>query len=166
MLKVIKHTINLLAVICYIVVGLYVFISAPLVAGYHPVVVLSGSMEPTYPVGGVIYYKQQGFNQINEGDVITFTLGQNNMFVTHRVDQKHEAGQTFVTKGDANKTADRDPVPYNRVKGVVAPYKLPFAGYYVAFINTHLYLIILIAVILLAKIALSYVNVPKKVKEA
>lgn len=161
MLRTIKVMVNLLAIICYIVVGVYVFISAPLVAGYHPVIVLSGSMEPTFPVGSVLYYRQRGFTDIKMGDAITFVTGDNQVFVTHRVYKINEISETFVTKGDANKTTDPQVVPYSHVRGVVASYKLPYMGYYVGFINSHLYLIMIIALLLLLKIILSYVAVPK-----
>lgn len=162
MLNIIKTIFNILAIFCYIAVGIYLFISAPIVAGYHPVVVLSGSMEPHYPVGSVLYYKKQSFEAIRVGNVITFELGSKGTLVTHRVAQVNGLSRTFVTKGDANKTDDMNPVSYANVKGVVAAYQLPYAGYYVAYVNQHLYLIVLIVVLLLAKIALSYVGNEKE----
>lgn len=161
MLRAIKVLINLLAVLCYLIVGAYVFVSAPVVAGYHPVIVLSGSMEPAFPVGSVLYYKHRDFPAIKTGDAITFVAGDNQAFVTHRVYKINQISETFVTKGDANQTPDPQTVSYKNVSGVVAPYKLPYMGYYVGYLNSHLYLILIIALILLAKIGLSYVPVPK-----
>jgi len=50
-------------------------IAAPILFGYRPVAVLSGSMEPAYPVGSIIYYKAADFNEINAGDAVTFKIG-------------------------------------------------------------------------------------------
>src|SRR6266498_1989012 len=61
-------------------------------------VVRSGSMEPTLPVGSLIVAKKQSHYQV--GDVITFKQG--NSFVTHRINNIENGA--FQTKGDANKT--------------------------------------------------------------
>jgi len=105
----------------------------PFAMGYRPVVVLSGSMEPTYPIGAIIYYKATDFADIEAGDVITFELG-GGALATHRVMQKDNEKQEFVTKGDNNQTEDTQPISATSVVGrvgkVVIPY-LGFAGIYI-----------------------------------
>ena len=71
-MKILKNLFNILSWIVYIAIFCYILIVAPMVAGYKPVVVLSGSMEPTYHVGSVIYYKSTSFADIQEGDAVTF----------------------------------------------------------------------------------------------
>ena len=56
-MKIFKKVVSYLSILCYVVIIALVLILAPMVVGYKPVVVLSGSMEPTYPVGSLIYYK-------------------------------------------------------------------------------------------------------------
>ena len=99
----------------------------PMVVGYRPVVVLSGSMEPTYPVGSVIYYKAAEYKDINVGDAITFVIGENSL-ATHRVIEKDDTNQEFRTKGDNNPTEDPNPVIYANVAGKTAKLAIPYAG--------------------------------------
>ena len=75
-MRLLKHIFSVLSWIVFAVIIAYVLIAAPMVAGYKPVVVLSGSMEPAYHVGSVIYYKSTPFEQIKEGDAITFKAGE------------------------------------------------------------------------------------------
>ena len=108
-MKIFKKVVSYLSILCYVVIIALVLILAPMVVGYKPVVVLSGSMEPTYPVGSLIYYKAASFEDIKENDAITFRVDDDTL-VTHRVIVKNEISQTFVTKGDANPTNDTNPV--------------------------------------------------------
>ena len=67
---IIKKIFNILSNVCYIGISIYLLVSFPILLGYKPLVVLSGSMEPTYKVGSIIYYEEPG--EINKGDVIVF----------------------------------------------------------------------------------------------
>ena len=49
--------------------------------------VLSGSMEPEYHVGSVVYVEKSSIDDIEVGDVITFYINDNTV-VTHRVIDK------------------------------------------------------------------------------
>ncbi len=131
-MKLVQKILNILSWPVYICIAAYLLIAAPMVAGCRPVVVLSGSMEPTYHVASVIYYKSAPFNKINNGDPITFRAGENSL-VTHRVVEKREGAQEFVTKGDANPTNDPNPVSYQNVVGKALPFSIPYAGYFVDF---------------------------------
>ena len=97
-MKTLKHITNFLSIIVYVCIIGFLAIAAPLVLGYHPVVVLSGSMEPTYHVGSVIYYKAAPFDQINVGDPITFVGAEGGVMVTHRVVEKDESAMAFGTE--------------------------------------------------------------------
>ena len=116
-MNVLKQLFNILSWPVYLCIAGYLLIAAPMLAGYRPVVVLSGSMEPAFPVGSVIYYKAASFEQIQEGDPITFHAGEAGSLVTHRVVEKQELSRDFITRGDANETADPNPVSYDRVAG-------------------------------------------------
>lgn len=56
-MAIIKKIVHVLACITYIFIFIYALISAPILFKYKPVVVLSGSMEPTFKTGSIIYYK-------------------------------------------------------------------------------------------------------------
>ena len=125
--KVISSAIYLLIIVAVIVALL------PMIAGFKPIVVLSGSMEPTYPVGSVIYYKATTYEDIAIGDAITFKIG-GGALATHRVIEKNDELQEFTTKGDNNPTEDANPIAYQSVVGKTAKIAIPYAGV----IATHL----------------------------
>lgn len=130
-MKIIKLCMNLLTGIVYICIIAYLAIAAPLIVGFHPVVVLSGSMEPTYGVGSIIYYKAASFEEIQVGDPITFQNGEEGVMVTHRVVEKHGDRMSFETEGDANGSRDPGEVPYDNVVGKASLFCIPYAGYFV-----------------------------------
>ena len=63
--------------------------------------VISGSMEPEYPVGSLIYVKECDPSEVEVGDVITFVLS-NKTPATHRVIGIDKENECFYTRGDAN----------------------------------------------------------------
>lgn len=88
----------------------------PRAFGYEIYAVMSGSMEPTYPVGGVVYVQKVSADRIEVDDPIAFKI-DNNTIATHRVIKKDDTTQVFYTKGDANKVADFSPVAYDHLIG-------------------------------------------------
>jgi len=80
--------------------------------GWGMGVVLSGSMEPELSINDLIIV--QATKEIECGDVIVYQTG--NSLVVHRVVDVN--GETVITKGDANNTAD-EPFSLDCVKGVV-----------------------------------------------
>ena len=147
-MRLIKGLVNILSWAVYACIACYLLIAAPMLAGYRPVVVLSGSMEPTYHVGSVIYYKEAPFADINVGDAITFRAGEDGM-VTHRVTQKSELSQNFTTKGDANLSEDPNPVDYSDVMGKVWKVSIPYAGYFVNYGKNVTVIAVMAAVIII-----------------
>lgn len=133
-MKVIKQFFNLLSYVVYLIIIVVLLLVAPILLGNKPVMVLSGSMEPTYHVGSLIYYKAASFEEIQPGDAITFSAGEDS-HVTHRVVEKNEADQTFVTKGDNNEDKDSNPVPYANVEGKASKITIPYAGFFINFIK-------------------------------
>jgi signal peptidase len=95
--------------------------------GVKPLVVLSGSMEPNYNVGGIVFVNTHAdAADLEVGDVVTFQISGENV-VTHRIVSLDETAQTFVTKGDANDSED-PPVPYGNLVGT-AVFHIPLLGY-------------------------------------
>lgn len=147
-MKLLARIFNILSWPVYICIAAYLLIAAPMVAGYRPVVVLSGSMEPTFHVASVIYYKDTPFEEIQEGDVITFRAGSGDSLVTHRVEEKQEISQSFITKGDANNSSDPNPVSFENVVGKTALVSIPYAGYFVDFGKKPAVIAIMAAILL------------------
>ena len=132
---------KLLQIISTILVALVVLLAVALVgvrlAGIRTFTVLSGSMEPTYHVGSLIYVKKVDPTTIRPGQVITFMLDENTV-ATHRVvevvpDEDDPSTLRFRTKGDANDTEDGSLVHYKNVIGtpVFAIPKLGYAANYI-----------------------------------
>lgn len=95
----------------------------PALFGFSPMVVVSGSMEPVFPVGTFLLSRKVTPAQVEEGDIIVFygTVGSTTGVITHRVVQKAGAGEGAVltTKGDANPVADPNPVTRDNLLGKV-----------------------------------------------
>lgn len=108
-----------------IVIGLCLPITLPRIFGFEIYDVVSGSMEPEIPVGSVLYVKADDLTQIEENDIIAYQ--DVDAVVAHRVVHNRTSLGEFVTKGDANNTEDREPIPYDRVIGRVELH-LPWFG--------------------------------------
>lgn len=96
--------------------------------GLTPFVVLSGSMEPAYPTGSLIYVKKVPPENVRVGDPITFVLNEDLVVATHRVTEVDSEGQRFTTKGDANDAEDGAPVHFNNLIGTPV-FCIPYLGY-------------------------------------
>jgi len=100
--------------------------------------VLSGSMEPTYHVGSLIYVKDVDPFELESGDVITFMLDEDTV-ATHRIvevvpDEEDPSTIRFRTKGDANDAEDGSLVHYKNVVGSPI-FTVPKLGYVAAYIQ-------------------------------
>ncbi len=143
---IVKKIIHVLAIISYFLIGIYAVVCIPILFKYNPLVVLTGSMEPTFKVGSIIYYKKVDLEELKVGDIITFNTKDNN-FVSHRI-VSIENG-IIETKGDKNNVPDPNKVRFEDVKGKDANICIPYAGHYVKFINENLTLSVIIAVVIL-----------------
>lgn len=80
--------------------------------GYSLFRVVTGSMEPTIPVGSLLVCKQVGMEAVQVEDIVCFRAQESAIFgqmVTHRVTgifTAADGGLLFETRGDANLTAD------------------------------------------------------------
>jgi signal peptidase I len=121
-----------------------------MVIGYRPVVVLSGSMEPKMPVGSIIYYAATTYEEIEVGDIVTYTIrDDSNTMVTHRVLEKNEADRSLIMKGDANEKADVNPVRFSDIKGKTTLYVLPYIGYLIYYIKNYIVIAVILAILVL-----------------
>lgn len=108
--------------------------------------ITSGSMEPKYPIGSIVFAVPTDPEEIKEGDVISFQMG--NVTATHRVIEVDREAKTFITKGDANENADGSPVDYGRVIGKVK-LMLPLLGYVSMWLTPKKLLLLLIPIAIL-----------------
>lgn len=123
--------VAIVAIIAILLVGVRV-------VGLRVYTVLSGSMEPTYHVGSLIYVKEVDPFELETGDVITYMLDEETV-VTHRIsgvvpDENNPTVVRFRTKGDANDVEDGSLVHYKNVIGSPI-FTIPKLGYVANFIQ-------------------------------
>ena len=144
-MDIIRKIVHILANIIYVLITVYLVICIPMIFGHNPVVVLSGSMEPTYKVGSIIYYKKISEKELKEEDVITFNI--DNKTISHRIVSIDNG--LIETKGDANNTSDVHKIRYENIKGKVGNISIPYVGYYIKIVNDNLTLVVIVTVIIL-----------------
>ena len=142
----VKKIVHILSYICYVVIIVYCMLCLPVITGYKPSVVLSGSMEPTLKIGSVTYYKKVPKDQIYAKDIITFRSNEG-IIVTHRIYSIN--GEDYITKGDANNTTDGERVSYDKVLGKNSTTNIPYLGYILHFLRTNIFAPLLIVAILI-----------------
>lgn len=130
----------------------------PSILGYSSYYILTGSMEPTINPGSLVVVKDGTDQEINVGDVITFTGRNSNTITTHRVKEVINNGQEFITKGDANNVVDPISVQRSQVIGKVM-FHIPYLGKVSQFVQKNL---VLILVVILALFGLSFLVGRKK----
>ena len=132
MMKKIWNVVS--TVLVAVVVLCAVFLMGSRLMGYQVFNVISGSMEPEYSVGDLLYVKEVKPSDIEVGTPITFVLNEDLVVATHRVVEIDADNQYFYTKGDANETVDSAPVHFNNVIGV-PQFHIPLLGYVSDFIQ-------------------------------
>lgn len=106
-------------------------------------------MEPTYPVGSVVYVKTCSPEDVVVGDAITFKMSAaSGVVATHRVIGVNTEEQSFTTKGDNNEKQDAAPVEFGRLLGKVT-FCIPYLGYISQFTTSSAGLITMIGALVL-----------------
>ena len=141
-----------------------IFLMGSRLLGYRVFTVISGSMEPKYSVGDLIYVKQVDPDGIKKGDIITFVLNEQLTVATHRVEVVDAENRYFYTKGDANETIDAAPVHFNNVIGI-PQFSIPLLGYVSNFIQNPPGTYITIGIGLVLIIAVFVPDLLKKEKD-
>lgn len=133
---------KVLNIITSVFVGMMVVLVLALVGvrllGIQTYVVLSGSMEPTYPTGSLLYVKHIDTNELKVGDPITFMVDEDTV-ATHRIieilpDEEDSSILRFRTQGDANNSPDGTAVHYKNVIGKPI-LCIPYMGYVANFVQ-------------------------------
>lgn len=144
--KIIKRVLKILStVMVVIVIVLAVLLAGVRLVGLTPYTVLSGSMEPTYHVGSVIYVKDVDPTELKQGDPLTFRM-ESGTIVTHRIIEVLNSGTSelsFRTKGDANEVAD-GVSPATAVVGKPV-FSIPYLGFISSVVQTPKGLILVVS---------------------
>lgn len=121
--------VAVIAVVVLLLVGFRLF-------GLKGYMVLSGSMEPAYQTGSVIYVKSADAKALQEGEVITFyAIGST--VATHRIVEvvEEDGVRRYRTKGDANDIADGSLVDPQDIIGTPL-FSIPYLGYALSYIQS------------------------------
>jgi signal peptidase len=129
----------LTTVLVAIIVAVAIFLMGSRLIGFDVYNVISGSMEPEYSVGDLLYVKSVDPEDVQVGDDITFVLNEQLQVATHRVinvEKKqgtNDDGQPYeyylyYTKGLANKDPDQTPVHSENLIGTPV-FAIPLLGY-------------------------------------
>ncbi len=139
MAKKIKRIWNAVTtVLVGLVLILAVLLAGARLFGLQVFTVLSGSMEPKYHTGSVIYVREVDYREVEVGQVITFMLDENTV-ATHRVveivpDEEEPGTLRYRTKGDANDAVDGGLVHYKNIIGSPVG-TIPYLGYVASLIQ-------------------------------
>ena len=93
----------------------------------------SDAMGGSLPLGSLVVIQKAPFNEIIEGDIVTYTDAVGDL-VTHRVASKRDEPPQIATKGDREEEYD-PPVDYEAVRGVVR-WHCQYAGYPLYWLRT------------------------------
>lgn len=95
----------------------------PTIFGVRPMLVVSGSMEPTFPIGSFVITEAVSAEKVEVGDVVGYWTGNRfvgiNPIILHRVIAITEEG--YLLKGDNNETADPMVAPEQIIYRVIYP---------------------------------------------
>jgi len=169
--KITRHTKRILKfklyVALFILLPIVVFTllssKTDLIPNTKSFVVLTGSMEPTLPVGSITYTQKS--DTYSKGDVISFK-NESDQTVTHRVTSSTKDKKTikYTTKGDANKSADSTLVPADKVIGKVM-FTIPHIGKAINFLQTRNGFILAIILPTIFFIFLELWNIKKEIEK-
>ena len=135
-IKMVWNGVTWLLVLVLLVLA--VLLAGVRLVGLRPMTVLSGSMEPVYGTGDLIYVKEVDYRELKAGDVITFLLSEDTI-ATHRIveiipDEADPSVVRYRTKGDANESEDGSLVHCKNVVGTPV-WSLPKLGYVANYIQ-------------------------------
>ncbi|MCG8485664.1 MAG: signal peptidase I [Clostridia bacterium] len=145
--------------ICIIITSIFLLIQSksnpkfiPVMLGYQPLSILSGSMRPALEPGDMIFIQSIPSDDVQVGDVITFWADQDTL-ITHRVVEiigKNKGEIKYKTKGDANQAADQPYINESMLLGKMI-FTIPKGGYISKFVRSKVgsALLILIPIVML-----------------
>lgn len=106
----------------------------PSLLGFQRYVIVSGSMNPTFDRGSIVFSKASAVSELKVGDVITYqppTSTGIDHLVTHRVSAitAENGKRVFQTKGDANDVADPWKFELQATNQNVVKFSIPYLGH-------------------------------------
>ncbi len=144
-MTILKKTFRWLSYLIILFVLAYFVPFVLIIFNIKPLIVLSGSMSPTFNKGDIVYYNKTVTSEIKIKDIIAFKTGES--IVSHRV--VGIENECFITKGDANDVADKKTRCSDEIVGKLASFKIPYLGYYINFVNNNILLLGILSIFIL-----------------
>ena len=125
-----------------------------MVFGQPVMTIISGSMTPTIAVGDIVVdapVTAAQASHLHVGQIISFRAAPGSPeFITHRIVavRVQDGAVSYITKGDANNSADSTPRPASDVIGLYR-FAIPRGGYVLVAMHTPRVLVMLLASALL-----------------
>ena len=162
-MRFLKITLQTVLFIFFVYAAFILLTSRVSVFGIQSMVVLTGSMEPTIPVGSIVFIKAD--QNYQEKAIITFT-NKAGTTVTHRLVEKTDSSgnMMFRTKGDANEQPDSELVSPRDVLGKSILF-IPYLGRMTQFLKTTPGFIGLIVVPALIFIGYEFLNIKREIEK-
>jgi len=102
----------------FLVATAFISRGLPLLAGWEASAVMSGSMAPAIRPGDLVAFTPYRGPMLAPGTIVSYEdPARPGTVITHRIVEVREDG-SYVTKGDANPTADSTPVTPEMIRGV------------------------------------------------
>ena len=164
MLKKFKKIYNALtSLVVAAVLLLVILLVGVRVVGLKPFAVLSGSMEPKYHVGSVIYVRDVDPKELKIGDPLTFT--KSGAIVTHQIvdiiNPDDPEKILFVTQGLTNNITDGY-IPPSSIIGK-SVFTIPYLGYVSVFFQKPIGVLSSICVVVIVlMVSLALELIPEK----
>ena len=177
-----KIIVNVIGIILCVILSTILFINCflivkgianknevPSIGGNAPLIVLTGSMDPTIKAGDLIVTKKIDAKDVKVDDVISFfdPEGNGSSIVTHRVigiEIDETSGEIFFrTQGDNNDIADMTPVSEKNLVGRWEGTRFWGLGYVVLFTQSTVGIIVIIAVIVVGIFV--YMMIRKRIQD-
>ena len=134
----------------------------PGILGYKPLIVLSGSMSPTFNYGDLIIVKDVDTDTLKVGDIVSFKNSKK-YITTHRINGISKVSNCFETKGDYNNIKDLGEVCPKDIQGKYL-FRIVGLGSVMLFIQKPIGFIILMSLIIMICIYI-YLSDPKEKKD-
>ena len=124
-LKIVYTPIIILVILgCFSILYQKLIAKEPYVSifGYQSFIVLTGSMEPEIKPGDIVVIKEVNGQNLQVGDIITYSIKNTTQTVTHRIIEvvNKDGSIYYKTKGDNNNAADSELIESQKVVGKLA----------------------------------------------
>ena len=158
MLKKVINRITTVYLIIVVIVSI-LLVGVRLV-GIEPFTVLSGSMEPTYHVGSIIYVVDVKPEELKNNDCVTYVI-EGGTVVTHRIvdvvpDEDNPSIVRFRTKGDANDIEDGTLLSPLNVLGKPI-FTIPYLGYVASVVQKPQGIVLIVGICVML-LLISYIS--------